>query len=255
MSMENNIAISPEEAADFEEYKRRKKILELRGRLRGLEPTLVRKNASAMEIRSVCEQAKRIQSACVCVQPVYVRTCKNLLKNTGVGVSSIIGGNSESTLKVKLYEAKNSLREGANELDFYPCISAIINGNYTYFKKEIKKILRRARLRTVKIHLDAYSLPTDKFLRIAQIALDAGGKYLCVRAEEELITLLQRQLKKKCEIKAWGVETPERFKDMLALGCARIGSELVGEIVQGMEEEVNGLCAALPAPVEEIPAS
>ena len=63
------------------------------------------------------------------------------------------------------------------------------------------------------------------------------------------------QLKKKCEIKAWGVETPERFKDMLALGCARIGSELVGEIVQGMEEEVNGLCAALPAPVEEIPAS
>ena len=99
--MENSVAISPEEAADFEEYKRRKKVLELRGRLRGLEPTLLRKNASVSEIRNLCEQAKRIQSACVCVQPIYVKTCKSLLKNTGVGVSCVVGGNSESTLKIK----------------------------------------------------------------------------------------------------------------------------------------------------------
>ncbi len=240
-----NVAMTPDDAADFEEYKRRKKILELRGRLRGLEPTLLRKNASLSEIKNICEQAKRLSSVCVCVQPVYVKTCKMLLKNSGVGVSCVIGGNSESTIKAKIYEAGTALKEGASELEFSPSISAITNGNYNYFKREVKRIVRKAKGKTVKINLDAYSLPQDKFLRVAQIAVDSGAKYLSIRAEEDLITLLQRQLKKKCEIKVVGVETHERFKDMLNFGCARVGSELAEEIVHAMEDEVNGLQYAI----------
>lgn len=236
-----NIAISPSEAADFEEYKRRKRILELRGKLRGLEPTLLRKNASLAEIRSLCERAKRLSSACVCVQPVYVKTCKSLLKNSGVGVSAIVGGNSESALKVKLYEAKTALAEGATELEFSPSVSALINGNYAYYKREVKKVIRKAKGKAVKISLDAYALPQDKFLRAAQIASESGAKYLCLRAEEDLIVLLRQRLKKDCKIKVIGVETPETFRDMISLGCSRIGSELAEEIVHSMEEEVNGL--------------
>ncbi len=249
MEQPESIAIPPEEAADFEEFKRRKKVLELRGRLRGLEPTLLRKDASLSEIRSLCEQAKRLASACVSVQPVYVRVCRSLLKDSGVAVCGVVGGNSESTLKTKLYEEKTLLRAGAEELEFFPSVSAVVNGNYAYFRREVRKVVRRARGHAVKVGLDAYLLPQDKFLRAAQLAAEAGAKYLCVRAEEDLVLLLQQKLKKKCEIKVWGVETAESFRSMLALGCARVGTELPGEIARGIEEEVGGLCVPVQAEI------
>lgn len=235
------IALAPDEAADYEEYKRRRRALELRGKLRALEPTLLRKNASLTEIRNLCAQAKRLSSVCVCIQPVYVKTCKILLKNTDVGVNCIVGGNSESALTTKLCEIKTALREGATEFELFPCVSAVINGNFTYFKREIKRVKRAAKGKVVKVCLDAYLIQQDRFLRAAQIASDCGVNFLCVRAEEDIVTLLEQRLKKSCSIKAYGVETPAVYRSMLSLGCSRIGSELAEEIAQAMEDDVNGV--------------
>lgn len=231
------VSIPAAEAADFEEYKQRKKRLELKARMRNMEPTLLRRNASTGEIRSLCEQARRHSFVCVCVQPVYVRTCRNLLKGSGVGISCLVGGNSESTLKSKLYECKCAFRDGASEIDFIPAVSAVANGNYAYLKKEVKKVIAKARGKTVKVRLDSFALPPDSFFRAAQAAVDGGAKFLSVCADEELVEELRRRLKKPCEIKVWGVETPERFRSMLALGCARIGSELAEDIFHSMESE------------------
>lgn len=239
MDTTESIAISPEEAADFEEFRRRKRIAELRSRLRGLEPTLLKRDASLSEIRALCEQAKRIECACVGVQPVYVRACRNLLKDCNVRVSGLVGGNSESALKTKLCEASFCLRSGAQEIEFMPCVSALINGNFSYFRREIRKIVRRARGKTVKVRLDVDLLPRDKILRAAHLAADAGANYLSVRADEELILLLQQQLGAECAVKASGVESAEAFRNMSALGCVRVETERAGDIVRDMEEDIN----------------
>lgn len=231
------VSITAEEAADFEEYKRRKKATELKSKLRSLEPTLLRKNASLAEIRSLCAQAKRLSSVCVCVQPVYVKTCKSILRDGVVGVCCEVGGNSESTLKSKLYELKTALKDGATEVEYTPVLSAIVNGNYAFLRREVKKVLRRAKGKTVKFNLDSAYLPPEKFARAAAIIADSGAKILCVHAEEELIVSLQSQLKNKCAVKAWGVETAEDFRSMLALGCARVGSELAEDIYHALTEE------------------
>lgn len=233
----DSVSITAEEAADFEEYKRRKKAMELRSKLRSLEPTLLRKNASVSEIRNLCAQAKRISSVCVCVQPVYVKTCKSVLRDGAVGVCCAVGGNSESTLKTKLYELKTALKDGATEVEYTPVVSAIINGNYAFLRREVKKVLRKAKGKTVKINLDAAYLPPERFTRAAAIIADCGAKILSVHAEEELITALQNQLKNKCAIKAWGVETAADFRSMLAIGCTRVGSELAEDIYHDLAEE------------------
>lgn len=229
--------VPPEEAADYEEFRRRKRAIELRSKLRGLEPTLLRQDASLAEVRALCERAKRFSAACVCVQPVYAAVCRDLLKDSGVAVSCVVGGNSESLLKTKLCEETACLRAGAAEVEFYPSVSAVVNGNFAYFRREVRKAVRRARGRTVKVALDGGQLPRDKFLRAARIAVDAGARYLSVRAEEEFILLLRQNLENRCEIKARGVETAAAFCNMLALGCARMGSEEAGDILRDMEEE------------------
>ena len=141
--------VPPEEAADYEEFRRRKRAIELRSKLRGLEPTLLRQDASLAEVRALCERAKRFSAACVCVQPVYAAVCRDFLKDSGVGVSCVVGGNSESLLKTKLCEETACLRAGAAEVEFYPSVSAVVNGNFAYFRREVRKAVRRARGRTV----------------------------------------------------------------------------------------------------------
>lgn len=234
---EESVSITAEEAADFEEYKRRKRMMELRNKLRSLEPTLLRKNASVSEIRNLCAQAKRLSSVCVCVQPVYVKTCKSILRDGGVGVCCSVGGNSESALKTKLYEIKTALKDGATELEYTPAVSAIINGNYALLRREVKKALRKAKGRTLKINLDVSYLPSERFTRAAAIIADCGVKILSVHAEEEIVVSLQEQLKNKCAIKVWGVETAADFRSMLALGCSRVGSELAEDIYHDLIEE------------------
>lgn len=234
--IEESLSVPAGEAAEFEEYKRRKRAVELRNKLRGLEPTLLRRNASVSEVKNLCEQARRLSSVCVCVRPIYVKTCRAVLKGSA-GVCCFTGGNSESVLKTKLCEVKNALRDGATEIEYSPSAAAIVNGNYAGVRREIKKVLRKAKTATVKINLDADALPSENFLRAAALAVDCGAKILSVRADEATVLSLREKLKKPCSVKVWGVETAADFRSMLSLGCERVGSELAEDIFQELVRE------------------
>ena len=67
--------ITDEERIEFEEYKRQKKLLEIKRLLKMIDHTLLRQTATREEIKTLCEQAKEHGFYSVCVQPVYVAEC------------------------------------------------------------------------------------------------------------------------------------------------------------------------------------
>jgi deoxyribose-phosphate aldolase len=244
-----NVSIPSEEAADFEEYKQKKRNLELKSKVQKLEPILSDRYATLAELKNFCAEAMRYRPACVCVQPIYVKTCSALLRRSGIGVCCLVGGNSESVPRVKLYECKRAFRDGANEVNYAPCAAYILNGNFQKLKREIRRVVRCAKTRTVKIDLDVTMLTRDKIFRAAETMADAGAKILSLPADGELICELQNKLRGRCFVMARGAESVSEFKSMVDLNCVRVSSAEADKIVNAMAGELN---AVFPLPTEKI---
>ena len=67
--------LSEEEMSEFEEYRRSKKMAELRRLLGTIDHTLLKQTATRADIRRLCEEAADNGSPSLCVQPASVSLC------------------------------------------------------------------------------------------------------------------------------------------------------------------------------------
>ena len=159
--------LSPDtEREEFEEFKKQKKLLEIKRLLKMIDHTLLKQTATRSEIRKLCDEAVEYGFCSVCVQPVYVADCFNFLKNApAVKIACVVGfPMGENVTATKVFETKRALADGADEIDMVACISAIKNGNFSYVKREIKKVVAAAKGKPVKVILET-SLLTQSGVR------------------------------------------------------------------------------------------
>lgn len=240
--------ISPDEMKEFEEFKRQKKILELRRLLRMIDHTLLKQTATREDIRRLCDEAREYGFYSVCVQPVYVSACCEFLKNSpAVKIACVVGfPMGENTTATKVYETKRAIADGADEIDMVACISAIKNGNYSYVKKEIRQVVRAAKGSPVKVIIETSLLTKDEMLRAAVCARDAGAAFVKTStgyfgdgAKIEDVRLLKETVEGKCSVKAsGGIRTAEQFRSMVSAGADRVGTSAGKEIAETLRKEM-----------------
>lgn len=232
--------VPDEEKKEFEEFKKQKKILEIRRLLRMIDHTMLKQTATRADIRKLCNEAKEYGFHSVCVQPVYVADCFRFLKNAeAIKISCVVGfPMGENKTETKVYETKKALADGADEIDMVISISAVKNGNYSYVKREIKKVVKAAKGCPVKAIIETSLLTKDEMVKAAVCARDAGAAYVKTStgyfgtgAKAEDIRLLKQTVQGVCLVKAsGGIKNAEQFKEMVAAGADRIGTSSGKEI-------------------------
>ena len=177
---EGSLEISADERAEFEEFRRQKKLLEMRRLLRMIDHTLLKQTATRTDIKNLCDEAREYGFYSVCVQPVYVAACCEFLKNSpNIKIACVVGfPMGENKTETKVYETKRAIADGADEIDMVACISAIKNGNYAYVRREIKQIVKAAKGSPVKVILETSLLTRDEMVRAALCARDAGAAFV-----------------------------------------------------------------------------
>ena len=150
------LRISADEREEFEEFRRQKKILEIKRLLKMIDHTLLKQTATREDIRRLCREAKEYGFYSVCVQPVYVDECFRCLKDAqAIKIACVVGfPMGENKTETKVYETKRAIADGADELDMVACISAIKNGDYGHGKKEIKTVVAAPQHSPVKVIID-----------------------------------------------------------------------------------------------------
>ena len=241
---EGRAPISPEEMEEFAEYKRVKKAEELRRRLQMIDHTLLKQTATREDIRKLCNEARDFGFYSVCVQPVYVSACNTFLKDVPqVKIACVVGfPMGENVTPVKVYETKRAVADGADEIDMVICISAVKNGDYAYVKREIKKVVRAAQGRPVKVILETSLLTREEMVRAAECARDAGAAFVKTStgyfgggARPEDVRLLKQTVRGSCKVKAsGGIRTAEDLLAMEAAGADRIGTSAGVSIAQSL---------------------
>lgn len=238
-------SVPAEEMAEFEEFKRQKKILEIRRLLKTIDHTLLKQTARREDIRKLCAEAVEYGFYSVCVQPVYVSACNEFLKNAPqIKIACVVGfPMGENKTETKVFETKRAVADGADEIDMVICISAVKNGNYSYVKREIKQVVKAAKGSPVKVILETSLLTREEMVKAALCARDAGAAFVKTStgyfgegAKAEDVRLLKDTVKGACSVKAsGGIKTAEQFREMLAAGADRIGTSSGKEIADTLK--------------------
>ena len=244
----DGVRISPEEMAEFEEFKKQKKVLELRRMLKTIDHTLLKQTATREDIRKLYREAVDYGFYSVCVQPVYVSDCADFLKDAPqIKIACVVGfPMGENKTETKVFETKRAVADGADEIDMVICISAVKNANYSYVKREIRQIVKAAKGAPVKVILETSLLSHEEMIKAAQCAKDAGAAFVKTStgyfgegAKTEDVRLLKETVKGACSVKAsGGIRDAVQFRAMLGAGADRIGTSSGVAIAESLKKEL-----------------
>ena len=146
-----------------------------------IDHTKLKPHETRESIGKLCEEAKRYGFAAVYVHPIWVSFAKQRLKNTDIMVGTVVGFPLGSTLsKIKEFEAKAELEEGADELDMVINIGALREGNYQLVEEDIRRVVEVAKEygAIVKVILEVGYLTDEQIIKACNIAKKAGANFV-----------------------------------------------------------------------------
>jgi len=209
-----------------------------------IDHTLLKQTATPSQIKQLCDEAAYYKFASVCVNPFYVKLCKEYLENQNVKVATVIGFPlGANTIKTKVFEAREAYLNGADEVDMVINVGMLLSGNYDYVYEKVKNIVNFSREfdnKIVKVIIETSELDEEKKIEACKIVKDAGADFIKTStgfsksgAKYEDILLLRRILSDKVKIKAsGGIRTYEDALLMIQAGANRIGTSNGVNIVE-----------------------
>lgn len=200
---------------------------------RMIDHTLLAPDATREQIRKLCEEAKEYHFASVCVNPGWIRFCKDQLKGSDVKVCTVIGFPLGATLMAsKISEAKESLFEGADELDMVINIGRLKDHDDNYVKTEIAELKKVAGDHILKVIIETCLLNEEEKIRACKLSKEAGADFVKTStgfskggATVADVKLMRETVGKEMGVKAsGGVKTKEDLVNMVEAGATRIGT-------------------------------
>ncbi|MET0388710.1 MAG: deoxyribose-phosphate aldolase [Polyangiales bacterium] len=144
-----------------------------------IEHTLLSPLATRAQIDRHCAEARTHELLAVCVNPVWVPRCVELLRETPVLVVTVVGfplGASSSASKA--FECETAVRHGAAEIDMVVALGALKAADRHAVEADIAAVVDAAEGRPVKVILEtAYLSDAEKQLGCA-LSEQAGARYV-----------------------------------------------------------------------------
>src|SRR5580692_10090117 len=232
-------------------------VVELDAGFAGLiDHTLLKPEASRDDIRKLCQEAARFGFASVCINPWNVPLAAEMLRGTNVKVCTVIGFPLGATLpRVKMYEAEEAIKLGAQEVDMVLNVGALKSGQDDVVESDIRGVVDVAHRSGAicKVIFETSLLTIEEKVRAAVASKKAGADFVKTStgfstggATAEDVALMRAVVGTDIGVKAsGGVRTFEDLKKMVCAGATRIGASASVKI---MEQ------AAGSAPPQAIPS-
>lgn len=198
-----------------------------------IDNTLLKADAKLEEIKALCEESKEYDFKSVCVNPDYIAASKKFLEGSEVLVCTVIGFPLGSmTTEAKVFEAKDAIEKGADEVDMVINISELKNGNVTYVENEIREIKKAIGNHTLKVIIECCLLTDEEKVKACIAAKNAGADFVKTStgfskwgATVDDVKLMRKTVGPEMGVKAaGGVRTHEELLAMVEAGATRIGT-------------------------------
>ncbi|EFQ56808.1 deoxyribose-phosphate aldolase [Streptococcus downei] len=212
-----------------------------------IDHTLLKPDATKEGIDKLLAEAKEYDFASVCVNPYWVAYCAQVLKDSDVKVCTVIGFPlGANTTATKVFEAKEAIANGADEIDMVINIGELKAGNDAAVEADIHALAEASGNKLLKVIIETCLLTDQEKVRACQLAVKAGADYVKTStgfstggATIPDVTLMRQTVGDQVGVKAsGGARTYQDAKAFVEAGASRIGASAGVAIVEG--EKASG---------------
>lgn len=211
-----------------------------------IDHTYLKADAKISDIDKLINEAKEYNFKTICINPHFVEYAKSKLNNSTIGITTVIGFPlGSNTTKSKVFEAKDAIKNGADEIDIVINISWLKDKKYELIVEEIKSIKKKIKNHVLKVIIETALLSNEEIKKATELVLTSGADFVKTStgfstrgASFDDIEIMKKVVKNKIGIKAaGGVKTFEDMKKMISLGATRIGTSSGVALIKNQENK------------------
>lgn len=214
---------------------------------RFIDHTNLHANASRNDMKRLCQEAIDYNFKMVAINSVQSKACAEFLKDSDVHVGAAIGFPlGQQTIATKVFETRDAINNGANEIDYVINLTEVVDGNFDYIKNEMEQIVKICRDDNVisKVIFENCYLNKDQIIKLAQIAKEVKPDFIKTStgfgpsgATVEDVKLMKRVVGDTVKVKAaGGIRDVDTFIAMIKNGADRIGTSSGIKISEELEK-------------------
>ncbi len=209
---------------------------------RMIDHTILKPDATRVMVQKVIDEAKQYHFASVCVNPTWVNYCKKQLADSDVKVCTVVGFPlGANTTKVKAFETRDAIENGADEIDMVINIGALKDQNFNLVLEDIEEVVMAANGKCVKVIIETCLLTEQEIIIACKLAEEARATFVktstgfsTAGAKASDVALMKRTVGNAMEVKAaGGIKTKEDLEAMVKAGASRIGTSAGVKLVEG----------------------
>ena len=204
-----------------------------------VDHTLLKTNATWSDIKRTCDEAIRFETASVCIPPSFVEYASDYCQHR-TKICTVIGfPNGYSTQRTKVFEIRDAIENGADEIDTVINVGDLKDGKYSKILDELKAQRYECRNKILKVIIETCLLSEDEKKRMCEIVSQAGADFIKTStgfsvggATREDIALMAKYIAPGVKIKAaGGISSFDDARDFIELGASRLGTSRLVKIL------------------------
>ena len=209
--------------------------------------TLLGQSATWDDIKSICDDGINYATASVCIPPSFVKQAKEYVKDK-LAICTVIGfPNGYNTTAVKVFETKDAIENGADEIDMVINIGDLKAKKYDALLEEIKAIKAACGTKILKVIIETCLLTEEEKIKMCEIVTAAKADYIktstgfsTAGATKEDVALFAKYVGENVLIKAaGGIASLADAEDFINLGASRLGTSRVVKIAKNEKSSSN----------------
>ena len=221
--------------------------MEIKDILSKVDHTLLAQSATWSEIKAICDDGMKYETASVCIPASYVKQAKEYCGEK-LAICTVIGfPNGYSTTATKVFETADAIANGADEIDMVINIGWLKDGKYEDLLNEINAIKDACDGKILKVIIETCLLTDDEKVKMTEIVSESKADYIktstgfsTAGATRHDVEIFAKHVTNGTLIKAaGGISSIADAEDFIALGASRLGTSRIVKIVKTGEQN-NG---------------
>ncbi len=202
--------------------------------------TLLLQTSTWEEIKEICDDAIKYETASICIPPCYVKQARDYMGDK-MKITTVIGfPNGNCSTATKVFETKDAIKDGADEIDMVINVGRLKAKEYDAVRSEIQEIKAACDGHILKVIIETCLLTDEEKIKMCEIVTEAKADFIktstgfsTAGATFDDVALFAKHVGPEVQIKAaGGIGSLEDAEKFISLGATRLGTSRIVKIVK-----------------------
>lgn len=207
--------------------------------------TLLKQDCTWAQIKELCDDGIHFRCASVCIPAAYIQQANEYVGDR-LKICTVIGfPNGYSTTEVKVFEAEDAIRNGAEEIDMVVNVGWVKDQRWDDILAELKAVKLACQSHILKVIIETCLLTEEEKIKLCQLVSQSGADFIKTStgfasggATREDVALLRKHVAPTVKVKAaGGISSMQDAEDFIRLGADRLGTSRIVKLVKGQHPE------------------